>query len=119
MLFKLGAIGLIVFLIFIISFIIRSINGIKVLKIGVCKTYYIGYLLFVISIVPHSIVSPRIMEGKYITIIALSIGMLELIRRYLALNVDENKLEQKEKLLAVENMEEKYPSVTLKTYVNK
>lgn len=114
-LFKLGAVGLIVFLVMIFSFVYRGLVALKSMPESKEKTYYVGYLMFVVSMVPHSIVSPRIMEGKYITVIAISMGMIELIRRYL-LNNDYSHQEESQELSSgmVDVKKGKYESVRLR-----
>lgn len=79
-LFKLGFTGLFIFLLFIIVFISRAVRFLHSIQDARLKPVYLGSLLFIVSIVPHSVASPRIMEGKYIIIIALALGLIELIR---------------------------------------
>jgi len=79
-LFKLGIFGLVIFLAFMYVFIRRTIGGVKYIYDERLKSVYLGSFLFIVSILPHSLASPRIMEGNYITVIAIALGLIELIR---------------------------------------
>jgi len=92
MIFKLGLLGMIVFLLFYITFIMRALKNLKKIHDEKLHAIYLGSLLFIISILPHSIVSPRIMEGKYITVIAIALGLIEIIK-ILSINSSESKIE--------------------------
>jgi len=89
-LFKLGITGLVVFLLFYLLFVYRAVLGFKKIAEPKFKSIYLGSLLFLISIIPHSIASPRIMEGKYIVIITIAMGLIELIRYYSMSHLHDN-----------------------------
>lgn len=90
-LFKLGFTGLFIFLLFIIIFIVRAVRFLGSIHDALLKPVYLGSLLFIVSIVPHSVASPRIMEGKYIIIIALALGLIELIRNLSTQDLNRDK----------------------------
>ncbi len=82
-LFKLGIVGLLIYFLLIVVFFIKGIRGMKLCVNTYFEPIYTGSLLFFISIIPHSMVSPRIMEGKYIIVISISLGLIELINQVL------------------------------------
>ncbi|RJQ28247.1 O-antigen ligase domain-containing protein [Candidatus Parcubacteria bacterium] len=81
--YKLGIVGLLSFLLLFAHFSINSLKKVKQLKNPGIGAVYAASIGFVISIVPHSLVNPRNMEGKWIIIIASAMAL-----SHLCLSVD-------------------------------
>jgi O-antigen ligase len=81
--YKLGILGLLAFLLLFVYFSVKSLKMIKRLKDPEIGAIYVASVGFVISIVPHSLVNPRNMEGKWIIIIASAMAL-----SHLCLSVD-------------------------------
>lgn len=81
--YKLGVLGLLAFLLLFSYFSIYSLKMLKRSKNPEIGAVYAASICFVISIVPHSLVNPRNMEGQWVFIIASAMAL-----SHLCLSVD-------------------------------
>jgi O-antigen ligase len=81
MTFKLGLFGLVSFLLFAGVFALSSFRLLKRINNHSILPYCLAAHCYFISIIPHSIASPRIMEGKWIINFAIAMGIVELSYR--------------------------------------
>jgi len=81
LLFKMGFIGLLAFVLLMGTFCYTSLTKLKHIQDEYLKSVHIGGLCFVISNIPQAFVNPTIMEGKSIINIAVAMGLCVLAVR--------------------------------------
>lgn len=81
--YKLGALGLLAFLLLFSYTSIHLLRKIRWIKNKDIAAIYVASVGFVISIIPQSLVNPRIMEGKWILVIVSAMALA-----HLCLNTD-------------------------------